>query len=564
MSSSVPRAPSLGLLLRVKARSIANRISYAFAEAPIKPLATMILVPVVWLGLWALFRSVFMQFYRTPLEATVAIPLVFNFFFFAMLLMLTFSNAIIVYGSLFGTDESAFLLTTPFTPLDVVSLKYLESVVLASWSLVLLGMPLMVAMADSGGMARDTNFYLLFIAFFLAFIPIPAAIGMVIAWAAALYFPRRAKRLLGAICAVAVAGAIFMGFGSLRFPDTATEEWLRSFMAKMSFVESAFLPSYWVAEGIDNVLQGRHSRALLYLGVTIANAMFLSWLAVRLVARRFDAARDRAMSGRSVLKRNAAPASGGVAGWLFVYLPLPLRLIAAKDLRTFFRDPMQWGQLVILFGLVVLYLTNMPSLRVQFGDQQRTMLIPFLNLCAISLILATFTCRFVFPLVSVEGRQLWLVGLLPMNRGKILLAKFCFAMTVTVAVAVGTVLLASLMLGLELYWTFVHLVITVGICFGLCGCSVGIGARLPMFHESNVARIANGLGGTANLLASVAMVAVVLAGLGSAMWRVSRVTPGGVVDYVSLAYLGGSLVVAIMVGTGAMWMGARHLNRVDV
>ena len=85
----------------------------------------------------------------------------------------------------------------------------------------------------------------------------------------------------------------------------------------------------------------------------------------------------------------------------------------AERLRTFVRDPAQWSQLTILFGLLVLYLANMPTLRLEFAASGWFLFIPFLNLCAVSLILATFTCRFVFPLVSLEGHQMWLLGVLP-------------------------------------------------------------------------------------------------------------------------------------------------------
>ena len=117
-----------------------------------------------------------------------------------------------------------------------------------------------------------------------------------------------------------------MGLG-----DSAPEVWLRSFLAKMSFVEAAFLPNNWVARGIDHALHNQFSESALYLGVTIANALFASWLSVMIVAKFFDVAHDRASTGRGEVQLAAARSSGGLAGFVFCYLPLPLRLIAAKD-----------------------------------------------------------------------------------------------------------------------------------------------------------------------------------------------------------------------------------------
>ena len=557
----------LGLLLRVKMRSLWNRAKQAAVDAPIRLSAAVVLIAMIWLGLYGLFSAVFYQFKQTRLEAAVAIPLVFNFFFVALLAMLTFSNAIISYGALFAKNESSYLLAAPLTRLDVVTLRFLESLVMASWSLIVLGLPLMFALADMAGeltgLQHPGVFYALFIAFFLGFIPIPASAGLLVAWAAARYFPRRAVRAATIAGGVLLAAFVLWGMRSLRLGSFEPEAWLWNFLTRMSFIQSAYLPNNWVASGIDHALNNQWPVALLYLGTTLANALFASWLTVMIVARAFDKAHDRAAAGRSRGRRPAVRASGGIAGMFFFYLPLPLRLIAAKDLRTFLRDPLQWGQLVILFGLMVMYLTNMPTLRLELSVSSWTLIIPFLNLCAVSLILATFTCRFVFPLVSLEGQKLWLIGLLPMRRVHVLLAKFAFAMTVTVAVALTAMGVAAFMLELKPAWTAVHLGVTIAICFGLCGFSVGIGARLPMFHQTNVARIANGLGGTTNLLASVALVAVVLTGVGQATYRSQRLTGGDAPDLISLAYCVGSAVLSITAGAVALWIGARHFNRIE-
>lgn len=551
----------LGLLLRVRGRLVHNRTTQALREAPIRLTAAILLVGLIWMGLYGLFHLVFRQLSRTPLEATVAIPLVFNFFFIAMLALLAFSNAIIAYGSMFAKQEPAYLLTLPLSTLDVVSIKYLESLALASWSVILLGLPLMFSMART---VDHPAFYVLFIAFFIAFLPIPGALGMLLAWAVARYFPRRWTKAATFTLIILLVIWIASVLRSLRIGETAAEVWLRAFLSRMGFVQSALLPNNWVASGIDHAMHGNFNESIRYLGVVLANAFFLSWLAVRVVSRHFEIAYDRATAGKAGPARLAAEASGGLAGLVFFYLDRPLRLVAAKDLRTFLRDPAQWSQLTILFGLLVLYLTNMPTLRLEFSASGWFLVIPFLNLCAVSLILATFTCRFVFPLISLEGQKLWLMGVLPMRRGRILKAKFAFSMTVTLLVAFGSMSLAAYMLHLDKVWTIIHLAVTFGVCFGLCGFSVGIGARVPLFGQTNVARIANGLGGTLNLLASVALVTVLLVGVGIATWR-SRALPSNTLpDMISLVSCGFSIMAGVTAGIGALRLGAQHFDRVEV
>lgn len=247
----------------------------------------------------------------------------------------------------------------------------------------------------------------------------------------------------------------------------------------------------------------------------------------------------------------------------FCYLPRPLRLIASKDLRTFFRDPLQWSQLLILLGLMTLYLVNIPHLHADAAPGAWRLLIPFLNLCAVSLILATFTSRFVYPLVSLEGHQLWLIGMLPIRRGQILLAKFAFACTVTLLVAVTTLTLEMIILRLEWRWTLIHLAVTLAVCFALCGLAVGIGARWPMLRQTNTARIANGLGGTINLVASVLFVGILLAMIGYATWQIRFDPPPVTPTWQTVGYTALSLIFALVTGTAAMWSGSRHFEKIE-
>ena len=74
--------------------------------------------------------------------------LIFGFFF----VMLVFSNAIIGYAGLFKNRETNFLLSLPIRSRDIYLWKLLESLFLASWALLYLSAPMMIAW----GRANDT------------------------------------------------------------------------------------------------------------------------------------------------------------------------------------------------------------------------------------------------------------------------------------------------------------------------------------------------------------------------------------------------------------------------
>ena len=137
----------------------------------------------------------------------------------------------------------------------------------------------------------------------------------------------------------------------------------------------------------------------------------------------------------------------------------------------------------------------------------------FLNLSVTALILSTFTSRFIFPLLSLEGRNFWVLGLLPLRREQILWGKFAFSAGISLLPTELLVFLSDLMLGMSPVMIALHLGMVAVLCMGLSGISVGLGARLPNLRESDPSKIAVGFGGTLNLLVSLVFIFAIVTAL---------------------------------------------------
>jgi ABC-2 type transport system permease protein len=556
-------AHGFGVLVRYRLRQAVNALDQQLREAPLRSFAVLVLLLVIWAGLYFLLKLIFYHVGRWELVAVVANRHIFTHFFLILAIMLCFSNAILAFGSLFGRQEAAHLLSLPVLPRQVLTLKWLEGMVLSSWSFLLLGVPLMLAVA------RNTTvpwyYYPLFAGHFLGFVLLPATLGLVVAWVLAQWVPRRPLGL-GLFVLLGV-GLVGLGLWNLKYQELSSQELLGVLLRELKLAKSRLLPSTWTAAGIVAAIEKRVGDSVLYLAVVLSNGAFISWLAINLLSRRWAEAYSRVQALMLPGQVRRGWLTAFVSRVLFFYLSRPLRLMLLKDLRGFVRDAAQWTQMGIMLGLLLVYALNLKRLPVDLDNPGVKGLIAFLNLTTVSLILATFTSRFVYPLLSLESQQLWLLSLLPTGRTTVLLLKFVFSLTITGLCGVGVMAVACRTLDLPSDWTQLSLLICFAICLGLSGLSVGLGARFPVLGQRNPARIAAGLGGTINLIASMGFVSihvVAIAAAGTAqMQRLERFAVGSPLSEHMWNVGGGLLLFSVAAATAALVGGARHFERLE-
>ncbi len=216
-----------------------------------------------------------------------------------------------------------------------------------------------------------------------------------------------------------------------------------------------------------------------------------------------------AFNGKKGPQNTGFAASGKKYGTTFLdkFVSLPLLLVdlqtrelIQKDFKSFRRDPAQWAQLMIFLCLGMLYFVSMRHFYQQdFAARYRNG-ISLLNFVATSLMICAYTGRFVYPMLSLEGNKFWILGLLPLDRKRLVYGKFLFSVTVTLSVGEALVLTSNLMLGLPMLIIVTHILTIAMLALGLSGLSVGMGATMPNFRETDPSKIAVGFGGTMNLI----------------------------------------------------------------
>jgi ABC-2 type transport system permease protein len=424
-------------------------------------------------------------------------------FLFALLLL---SNLVIGYTNLFRNRETAFLLTLPVSPQTVFQWKFIESTVLASWAFVFLIAPLLAAFGLVRGVAW--HFYPVTLGLIALFIVLPGVLGAVLATWVGRFLDRRSFQ-------IALTGPVFLLLALAAFwwkAQPAGDDWLDRrtlealdlLLAKTRFTAFPFLPSYWLSAAVLQWAEGILNGAAFFTLVLLSYTLFFGGVLISRFGNVFyqtaSMVQSRAGGGQPWFRgRPGRRLSAGrletLVGLLF-WLDRDTRALAVKDLRMFWRDTTQWGQSVMLFGLLAIYVINLRNFTHQLTSPFWVNLVAFLNLGICSLNLASVTTRFVFPQFSLEGQRLWIIGLAPMGLARVVKTKFWLASVLSLFVTCGLILLSCHLL--KISWDrvlFFGAVIGV-MTFTLNGLAVGLGVLYPNLKEANPNKIVSGFGGT--------------------------------------------------------------------
>lgn len=467
----------------------------------------------LWAGLFWLFYDGFVflsSAIPTPDLYDRTVHTIFGLFFVTLMVMLLFSSAIILYSSLFRAQDVPFLLTLPARAERVFLTKFQEAIVMSSWAFLLLGSPMLLAYGVVN--RAPWPYYAELVPLLAAFTYIPAALGAMACLVVVHRIPAARWWVLGG-SAAAVVGAAVILIASLspgREENLLTVGWFQEMLDRLQVTEHRLLPSWWLSMGLLQAARGQSRDAVMFLVLMIANALFFRQLAIAVAAHLYRAAYSRLHSRRSGPRR----ASAGLLDRLLLLagaaFPRQIRSLMLKDLRVFRRDPVQWTQFLIFAGLLGLYFLNIRRFRYDMYYVGWVNAVSFLNVSVVGLLLSTFTTRFIFPMISLEGRRFWFLGLLPIRRDTILWSKFAFGVGCSIIPSSLLILLSDTMLRVQPVIAASHQLTCVVLCVGLSGISVGLGARMPSLRETSPARIAAGFGGTLVLVLSTLYIVVVV------------------------------------------------------
>jgi len=476
-------AKNVGLVLRKQ-----SRLKIAF---------TLAFAACFEAGLFWMFFDGFRFLNRMGGVGLIIINKLFSVFFLGMGLMLVISSIVSSYATIYRSEEIPFLITRPFRNSQIVLYKFFESAILSSWAFFFIIIPFVGAYALHERISPA--FALWTLLFSIPFLTLCSGLGTIITMIFARWTPLgRILRIAGILALALITVSILVFIHSYRALPMQSEMNLASLLPGLNLASNPLLPSWWMSEGIAGLTRNEWFRGMMFLGMTLSSAMLLC-IAIEWLAGRIFYEGWQRMTGAPANKNRSPLMLAGLQG-LLSFAPNDARAIFIKDIRTFLRDPMQWSQALIFFGLLAIYFANLRTFKYHILPDNWRNTIAFLNVFSVSAVVCSLGSRFIYPQLSMEGQGFWILGLSPAKMSRILMTKFTASVAGMTIISVTLMTLSSWMLNAAPVVRAVGFTLACSISFAVCGLSTGLGAIYLDLNQRNPSAIVSGYGGTLNLV----------------------------------------------------------------
>jgi ABC-2 type transport system permease protein len=438
--------------------------------------------------------GIFLFFYRfflflAPIEVIgeIIADKIISYSFFIFTLLLFMSNGITALSTMYNSVELDYLHSTPLQPFSIFSLKLIETVFYSSWATLIGGIPIIFAYLTAFSSFHVRT--LLIILPLFAFITIPSGLGVSVIVILKKLNPYWTVKQLAAVLGSLSIFFIYIYIRttpySFNVPDTLNLEALNQFIQNLE-VSNPYFPNEWLykctsAISNNDLIFFTKNLILLFSGslISISIAFVLS----------------------NLFYRTSWMSSSNSSGAFLIHkrlivnkMPKILNIVQ-KDIKIFLRSPLQWSQLMIIGVLLVVYTFSLRRTPLYVRDPFWLSFLALINTGFIGYITATLSLRFVYPAISLEGKNWWNVRSVPLSPVLILHSKSILFFIINLLVAEFVIIFSNYIL--VKYTMIVILSAILSAIFSLVSIylNVSMGTLFADFKETNPAKIASGGGG---------------------------------------------------------------------
>ncbi len=199
-------------------------------------------------------------------------------------------------------------------------------------------------------------------------------------------------------------------FGNPEIIDNVLE-----YIKSLSIPIFKFFPFEWLSKSLIALSRNDYSGFLNYLLSTLT-LLFILFIILWTVQRKFYF--------KLFDKINRGSFGGKLSKKKLGFIKGDYGILLKKEVKTFFRTPEQWSQLLVIGAIMVVFIMNMKIIPLPTGQVRN--IIAYMNIGMAAFIVTGLNSRFTFTSIPMENPGITHIFASPFNRIKILKFKMVF------------------------------------------------------------------------------------------------------------------------------------------
>ncbi len=499
-------------IARVRPKILRNWIKRFNTENWVSFSIMIFLILFFWFGGFFFFRFLARYFHEIPTVGDILINRIIGFLFLALFMMTSFSDLVTALSTMYLSKDLPLLHSYPVNPVAIFIEKYIQTFYYGAWAVVCFGVPIYFSYGSI--MHAPWYFYPIALLSNIPFLIVSAGISILVTLILAYLLPANRARtmivILYGLSFVAVVLYLRLLRAKQMLGPEAESTAINQYLFNLQLTTNPYLPSYWITQVFTAAVEGNLYDMFFYFFLLIITAGLVVQIGCQLAYKLYYPGWTKScesVQGTTAQKRWHLDK---IFYKLFDIFRPPVRAIIVKDIKIFWRDLTQWGQFTLLLTLVFVYLFNTRHVVRDTGLLNQNVfnlpiksLLGLFNLALVGFVLANLAMRFVFTMISLEGRIIWVIRSAPIRLTTLFWVKYLLALITMLAVGGGLILLANYLLQIDPLVGIISLACVILMSVALTSIAMGLGAMFPTFNVENPMQLSAGTGSVLTVVLSL-------------------------------------------------------------
>jgi len=447
-------------------------------------------------------------------ELKIGLFLLHEFFSIALFIFfiaVNVGNIIVSYSTLYKSQEVNYLFSKPIPPSSIFVIKFFDNFFYSSSTLILILLSVLGGYAYYLGISA-WEVFVIFVFNFIPFMLSAAALGIIILLIIVKISTVLGPRIVLFTLTILYISSIFIFFGIVSPVDLVSKvmEYYPNvdlYFGKILPSTLNYLPNHWLSESLYWIARHNYTVAgkFFYLQIVTSLSLLTFALLIGMKWYRqtwFYEIKLRGSKSKEDLKRFFSFKDTSKLSSI-------TEVIFKREFHLFMREPIQIFHLAILIILISVFLSSVGSLVYLGGLNVFLQTVIYLSVFIFnSFMVATLSLRFIFPLMSLEGKTFWKIRSSPISPNRFLRIKIMPYLIGILFISSILTLFVNRFFNIKLM--LIMLLVNGIVTLSIISINFSLGTIFAKFNEKNPIRISSSQGASLSFLLNLVYMALLV------------------------------------------------------